>query len=76
VYKTEGRLKEAEGLYMEAIEIQKKKYGLDYVGLALPYNNLALVYKTEGRLKEAEGLIKEAIKIEKKKYGLDYVGLA
>jgi len=67
VYGTEGRLKEAEGLYKEAIKIEKKKYGLDYVGLALPYNNLAEVYRKEGRLKEAEGLFKEAIEIQKKK---------
>ena len=43
MYETEGRLKEAEGLYKETIEIEKKKYGLDYVGLALPYNNLAIL---------------------------------
>jgi len=45
VYFTEGRLKEAEGLYKEAIEIEKKKYGLDYVGLAVTFNNLAIVYE-------------------------------
>jgi len=34
VYIMKGQLKDAEDLYKEAIEIEEKKYGSNYIGLA------------------------------------------
>jgi CHAT domain-containing protein/tetratricopeptide (TPR) repeat protein len=53
VYRLEGRYREAEPLFLEALEVLEKdpKRGLDF---AASLNNLGLVYEAQGRLGEAE----------------------
>jgi len=61
--------KEAEPLYIRALEIRKEVLGADHPSTATSLNNLALLYHNQGRYKEAEPLYKRAIEICEKALG-------
>ena len=59
--KAQGKLAEAEPLYRRAIAIHEKALGKDHPGVAIDYNNLALLLQDQGKL--AEPLLRRAIEI-------------
>jgi len=58
-----GQFAEAEGLYREALEIDRATIGAGHPDYAARLNNLALVVRAQGRTEEAEGLHREALEI-------------
>jgi tetratricopeptide (TPR) repeat protein len=65
----QGRVAEAEALYREALEIDRKTIGEAHPGYAIDLNNLAGVVQAQGRYAEAEGLYREALEIDRKTIG-------
>ena len=72
----QGRYKEAEPLYLQALEIRKKQLGTDHPKTANSLNNLAKLYKTQGRYQEAEPLYLQAIEIRKEQIKTEPLNLA
>jgi tetratricopeptide (TPR) repeat protein len=62
-YCSQGRYKEAEPLYLEALDLRKRLLGDNHPDVAASLNNLAGLYHFQGRYKEAEPLYLEAINI-------------
>ena len=63
VYEDQGKYKEAEPLYKEAIDIARIALPENHPDLATHLNNQARLYGSQGRYKEAEDLLNEAISI-------------
>lgn len=64
-----GKTKQAESLFLEALEIQKKILGDQHPDYATILNNLAALYKSQGTFDKAEPLLVEALRIIKKVLG-------
>jgi CHAT domain-containing protein/Tfp pilus assembly protein PilF len=69
LYRSEGRLAEAEPLFKRALEIIEKALGSDHPSLSMGLNNLGELYRSEGRYAEAELLYKRALTIAQKAFG-------
>src|SRR6056297_2314581 len=65
----QGRYAEAEGLYREALEIDRATIGEGHPTYAIRLNNLAGVVKAQGRSSEAERLYREAVEITRATVG-------
>ena len=65
----QGRVAEAEALYREALEIDRKTIGEAHPDYAIRLNNLAGVVEDQGRYAEAETLYREALEIGRKTIG-------
>src|SRR6056297_4148456 len=59
----QGRYAEAEGLFRDALEIDRATIGEGHPSYATGLNDLAGVVKAQGRSSEAEGLFREALEI-------------
>ena len=59
----QGRYLEAEGLYRQALEIDRATIGEAHPDYATDLNNLAGVVRAQGRFTEAEGLYKQCMAI-------------
>ena len=64
-----AQYKEAEPLYVCALDIREKVLGPDHPDTARSLNNLAGVYVSQGRYKEAEPLYRRALEIHEKALG-------
>ncbi|MFM6404221.1 MAG: tetratricopeptide repeat protein, partial [Microcystis sp.] len=69
LYKSQGRYKEAEPLYLQALDLRKQLLGDNHPHVALSLNNLAGLYYYQGRYTEAEPLLVEAINIFRERLG-------
>ncbi|MEJ6502685.1 MAG: tetratricopeptide repeat protein [Rhodobacterales bacterium] len=58
-----GRFSEAEGLYRQALDIDRATIGETHPNYATRLNNLAAVVQSQGRHDEAEGLYRQALDI-------------
>ncbi|WP_074785559.1 tetratricopeptide repeat protein [Roseovarius tolerans] len=67
--KSLGRYEEAEGLYREALEIDRATIGEGHSNYATSLNNLALVVEAQGRYAEADGLYREVLAIDRATIG-------
>jgi tetratricopeptide (TPR) repeat protein len=67
LYESQGRYSEAEPLYLQAVEIDRRSLPEDHPDLATDLNNLALLYKSQGRYSEAEPLFLQAVEILRSK---------
>ncbi|MDB9426523.1 tetratricopeptide repeat protein, partial [Microcystis aeruginosa CS-564/01] len=63
------RYKEAEPLYLEALELFKRLLGDNHPSVARSLNNLARLYNSQGRYTEAEPLYLEALAIAEQALG-------
>jgi tetratricopeptide (TPR) repeat protein len=63
LYESQGRYKEAEPLYLEALDLRKRLLGDNHPSVALSLNNLAYLYQSQGRYTEAEPLYLQALSI-------------
>jgi len=64
-YWFEGQWDEAERLFVQAIEINKKTLGEDHPSMLTSLGNLASIYRNQGRWKEAEQLDVQVIRKSK-----------
>src|SRR4028118_327987 len=76
LYQSQGRYSEAEPLYLQAVEIDRRSLPEDHPDLAMGLNNLALLYKSQGRYSEAEPLFLQAVEIDRRSLPEDHPSLA
>jgi tetratricopeptide (TPR) repeat protein len=69
LYYSQGRYNEAEPLFLEALEMQKRLMVEEHPDLARSLNNLAFLYHSQGRYSEAEPLFLEALEMWKRLLG-------
>jgi tetratricopeptide (TPR) repeat protein len=76
LYKSQGRYSEAEPLYLQALEIDRRALPEDHPDLAIDLNNLAGLYESQGRYSEAEPLFLQALEIHRRALPEDHPSLA
>ncbi|MEG4205016.1 tetratricopeptide repeat protein [Microcoleus sp. Pol7_A1] len=76
LYESQGRYSEAEPLYLQAVEIDRRSLPEDHPSLATHLNNLAALYKSQGRYSEAEPLFLQALEIGRRSLPEDHPILA
>jgi tetratricopeptide (TPR) repeat protein len=72
LYYFQGKYKEAEPLYQQALALRQKLLGDDHPDVATSLNNLALLYYSQGKYKEAEPLYQQALNIFEQRLGIDH----
>jgi tetratricopeptide (TPR) repeat protein len=72
LYDSQGKYKEAEPLYQQALALRQKLLGDDHPHVATSLNNLAGLYKSQGKYKEAEPLYQQALNICEQRLGVDH----
>ena len=76
LYKGQGRLEEAEPLYLRALRINEEALGAEHTDMAIYFNNIALLYKAQGKLQDARLYYEQAIDIGERTLGPDHPQLA
>ncbi|KAL5050527.1 nucleoside phosphorylase domain-containing protein [Aspergillus fruticulosus] len=61
LYSDQGKLKEAEEMYQQALAGYEKALGPDHTSTLDTVNNLGLLYSDQGKLKEAEEMYQQAL---------------
>lgn len=69
IYHAQGKYAQAEPLFKEVLEINKKELGNDHSNVANSLSDLAKTYYAQGKYKESEPLLHQAIAIHEKKLG-------
>ena len=72
LYKSQGKLAEAEEMYSRALKGKEKALGADHTSTLDTVNNLGLLYKSQGKLAEAEEMYLRALQGYKKALGVDH----
>jgi tetratricopeptide (TPR) repeat protein len=72
LYYSQGKYKEAEPLYQQALALRQKLLGDDHPDVATSLNNLAGLYKSQGKYNEAEPLYQQALNICEQRLGVDH----
>jgi tetratricopeptide (TPR) repeat protein len=72
LYQYQGRLNDAEPLFLRALAIGEKTLGPEHPYVGGSRNNLASLYKGQGRLNDAEPLYLRALTISEKALGPDH----
>lgn len=67
--KAQGRLDEAEKLYLQALAVWTASLGKDHPAAAMGWSNLAELRKEQGRLDEAEALHRRALALWENAFG-------
>lgn len=75
VYKTQGKQKEAETLFLQALSIDTKTQETQNKSARL-LNNLANLYQEQSRYQEAEVLFLQALELDKQIYGSEHIEVA
>ena len=60
LYRAQGRLADAEGLYARALTIQRNTLGTGHADVIRTTRDLAAVYRAQGRRQEADDLLRRA----------------
>jgi len=76
LYQSQGRYSEAEPLYLQAVEIDRRSLPKDHPSLATHLNNLAQLYQSQGRYSEAEPLYLQVVEIDRRSLPEDHPRLA
>jgi tetratricopeptide (TPR) repeat protein len=66
---SQSKLKEAEDLQRQALDMRLKILGPEDLRVARAYDNLGLILRGQGRLPEAEETFRKAFDMERKKVG-------
>jgi tetratricopeptide (TPR) repeat protein len=69
LYNRQGRLNEAEPLFLEALQTARAALGDRHPDTLTTLNNLALVYQNQSRYSEAEPLYREALQARREALG-------
>jgi tetratricopeptide (TPR) repeat protein len=75
IERVQGRLDDAERLFLEALELAEAAFDPDGRELASLRNNLAMVYKYAARFDEAEALYRRAVTVFEAALGPDHYEL-
>jgi len=73
---TEGKLAEAEPLFVQSLGIVEKELGPNDLAVAFLSNDLGMLYTSVGRLSEAEPAFQRALAITEKKLGPNHPTVA
>lgn len=76
VYRLLGRLDDAEKLYLEALELDRRRPVGNPSETATTLNNLALLYRAQKRFDEAEGLYRRALRLLEEGLGPNHPDVA
>jgi tetratricopeptide (TPR) repeat protein len=69
VYSSQGRHAEAEALYVQTLESQRRVLGPKHAHTLMSMNNLALTYKDQKRYTEAETMLRETLTLSREVRG-------
>lgn len=72
----EGQYAEAEVLYREAIDMNRKLLGDDHPDVAMALNNLAFVIRQKGDLESATGIARESLEMYRRTVGREHPSTA
>ncbi|KAH8657178.1 hypothetical protein BGZ60DRAFT_532027 [Tricladium varicosporioides] len=72
LYSGQGKLAEAEAMYLRALKGYEKALGPDHISTLDTVNNLGNLYKNQGKLAEAEAMYLRALKDYEKALGPDH----
>ena len=72
ILKNEGRLKEAEELFVHVMEMEKEILGKEHSHTLISMANLAYIYKAQDRTDKAIELIKKVIELRSKVIGANH----
>ncbi|KAI5920957.1 hypothetical protein F4810DRAFT_680379 [Camillea tinctor] len=72
LYKDQGKLQEAEDMYLRALQAYEKAWGPDHTLTLDTVNNLGLLYAEQGKLQKAEGMYLQALQGHEKAWGPDH----
>ena len=72
VYRLEGRLKEAEPLYVRSLELERKILGNDHSETAVGAGNLGNLYSLMGEYSKAEPLLIESMETRRRIWGEEH----
>lgn len=61
LYADQGKMAEAEEMYMRALRGYEKAWGLEHTSTLSPVNNLGLLYADQGKMVEAEKMYQRAL---------------
>ena len=71
-YYEQGRYREAEPLYLQALEITQHQFGADHPNTIICLGNLAALYYSQGRYREAEPLFQHTLEIRQRQLSNDH----
>jgi len=71
-YYGQGRYREAEPLYLQALEITQHQFGADHPNTIICLGNLASLYYSQGRYREAEPLFQHTLEIRQRQLSNDH----
>jgi tetratricopeptide (TPR) repeat protein len=69
LYQSQGRYKEAEPLFIQALELRRSLLGDHHPDVATSFNNLAGLYDSQGRYEDAEPLFIQALELRRSLLG-------
>ncbi|KAI1360650.1 hypothetical protein F5Y08DRAFT_43121 [Xylaria arbuscula] len=72
LYSDQGKLDEAEAMYMRALRGKEKAWGPEHTSTLDTVNNLGLLYKSQGKLDEAEAMYVRALRGYEKAWGPEH----
>jgi tetratricopeptide (TPR) repeat protein len=72
LYYDQGKMDEAEKMYLRALHGKEKAWGLDHTSTLNTVNNLGLLYSDQGKMDEAEKMYLRALQGYEKAWGLDH----
>ncbi len=70
LYSDQGKMKEAEDMYIRALAGKEKAWGLAHTSTLDTVNNLGTLYSEQGKMKEAEDMYLRALTGKEKAWGL------
>ena len=73
LYSDQGKLAEAEEMYVRALKGKEKAWGPDHMSTLDTVNNLGVLYNNQGKLAEAEKMYVRALKGYEKAWGPDHM---
>ena len=68
----QGKLNEAENMYLRALKGKEKTYGFDHASTLKTINNLGLLYHDQRKMIEAQEMLLRALKGKEKAYGFEH----
>jgi tetratricopeptide (TPR) repeat protein len=72
LYQAQGRLSDAEPLFIQALEMRQQLFEGDHPDVATSLNNLAYLYQAQGRLSDAEPLYGQALEMFERTLGTNH----
>jgi tetratricopeptide (TPR) repeat protein len=74
VYQDQGRIEEAESLFIKTLEGMRRVLGIEHSETLRTMNNLASLYRSQNRCEKAEPIYAEAAEILKRVMPADFMG--